>query len=292
MSQLNKQRICQRFGRQLQDYRRHAFVQEAMAERLAAMVCADDGPQRIERVLEVGAGSAGLTEALLSRVAVGHYFANDLVPQSAELVADVVAQYDVAELDFIGGDIENCSALPQELDLVVSGAALQWLDDLPTFFKRMATLLGPQGRLCFSSFGPDNMCEFRDLESVGLPYYSLAELQAMAQPWFETELMDEELQRVEFSSPQAVLRHISNTGVNGLSAKVWTKSRHRQFVERYRHSYPCGDGVQLTYHSVYCCLKKKSGCAAHMPPKSAVISHSAVNASERHEVQRRLGGRG
>ncbi|MCD6527671.1 MAG: malonyl-ACP O-methyltransferase BioC [Desulfuromonas sp.] len=287
MSQLSKPLIRQRFGRQLQDYRKHAFVQQAMAERLADMISASAEHAAVERLFEVGAGSGGLTEALLLRIGVGHYYANDLVPESAELVAEVIKQHDVMAMDFIPGDIEDCTILPQEIDLVVSGAALQWLDDLPAFFKRMATILGPQGRLCFSSFGPENMREFRELESVGLHYHSLAELKKMAELWFEMEAMLEEVQQVEFDGPQAVLRHVSNTGVNGLdgqSARVWTKSRHREFIERYRRAYSCGNGVYLTYHSLYCCMKKRSTCSVQHQPKTAAIGNAAVCCQEMREI--------
>jgi malonyl-CoA O-methyltransferase len=243
------------------------------------MVSAAVSPQQLQRVFEVGAGSGGLTEALLSRIGVDHYYANDLVPQSAEAVAEVIKQHEGTTLDFISGDIEGCTELPREVELVVSGAALQWLDDLPSFFKQMATVLGPQGRLCFTSFGPENMREFRELEAVGLHYHSLAQLKDMASPWFDAETLVEEVQQVEFSDPQAVLRHVSKTGVNGLggqSARSWTKSRHCRFIERYRQSYPCGDGVHLTYHSLYCCMKKKVACSAQSHPKSTTAGSAVI----------------
>jgi malonyl-CoA O-methyltransferase len=256
MSRLSKELIQQRFGRQLHDYRRHAVVQESMAERLAELTIKLAPSSEIERTLEIGAGSAGLTDALLSRVKVKQYFANDLVPESVDLVNAVTQQHKVKSLEFLTGDIEQLN-LPQKLDLIISGATVQWLNDLHSFFRRMANALNDGGQLCFSSFGPENMCEIKELTQIGLNYHTLDELRALAEPWFDVEIMTEELHELEFSNPTTVLKHVSKTGVNGLNQTPWTRSQHRSFVERYQQNYSTDTGVQLTYHCLYCCLKKK-----------------------------------
>jgi len=256
MSRLRKELIQQRFGRQLYDYRRHAVVQESMAERLAELTYKFAPTSEIERILEIGSGSAGLTDALLARLNAKEYFANDLVPESGKLVNTVAQQHQVESLEFLPGDIEQLH-LPQNLDLIVSGATVQWLDDLHRFFKRMARVLNDGGQLCFSSFGPHNMCEIRELTQIGLNYHTLDELRELAAPWFDFEIMTEEFHELEFSNPTAVLKHVSKTGVNGLNQTPWTRSQHRSFVERYQQDYATNTGVQLTYHCLYCCLKKK-----------------------------------
>ena len=256
MSRLSKELIQQRFGRQLHDYRRHAVVQESMAERLAELTSKLAPSSEIERTLEIGAGSAGLTDALLSRIKVKQYFANDLVPESVDLVNAVTQQHKVKQLIFLTGDIEQLN-LPQNLDLIVSGATVQWLDELHSFFRRMANALNDGGQLCFSSFGPENMHEIKELTQVGLTYHTLDELRALTEPWFDVEIMTEELHELEFPNPTAVLKHVSKTGVNGLNQTPWTRSQHHSFVERYQQNYSTDTGVQLTYHCLYCCLKKK-----------------------------------
>lgn len=260
MSRLSKELIQQRFGRQLHDYRRHAVVQESMAERLAELTSKIAPSSEIERTLEIGAGSAGLTHALLSRMKVKQYFANDLVPESVDLVNAVTQQHKVKSLEFLPGDIEQLH-LPQNLDLIVSGATVQWLEDLHRFFERMAHALNDGGQLCFSSFGHHNMCEIKELTQIGLNYHTLDELRGLAAPWFDFEIMTEEFHELEFSNPTAVLKHVSKTGVNGLNQTPWTRSQHRSFVERYQQNYATDTGVQLTYHCLYCCLKKKETTA-------------------------------
>lgn len=256
MSRLSKDLIQQRFGRQLHDYRRHAIVQESMAEHLANLTIRFSPSKEIERVFEIGAGSAGLTDALLSKLQVKNYFANDLVPESSKLVNAVTQRHKVETTEFIPGDIEQLN-VPKNLDLIVSGATIQWLDDLGRFLKRMADALNDGGQLCFSSFGPDNMCEIKELTTVGLHYHTLDELRALAAPWFDVAILTEEIHELDFPNPSAVLKHVSKTGVNGLNQTPWTRSQHRSFVERYQQQYSTATGVQLTYHCLYCCLKKK-----------------------------------
>lgn len=257
MSAINKDLIQQRFEKQLNCYRQHASVQEQMADKLARQIAALLPDDRIERLLEVGAGSAGLTEALLGQIRVDSYFANDLVAASAAPVESILQRHRVRQSDFLAGDIEQIG-VPQNLDLIVSGATLQWLDDLRLFLKRMATALNPEGRLCFSSFGPDNMREIRQLTAVGLDYLSLDQLRQLIAPWFDIEYLSEERHTLDFDSPLAVLRHISKTGVSGWNRNPWTKSRQRSFVEAYKQSFASDNGVRLTYHCIYCCLRKKA----------------------------------
>ena len=166
-------------------------------------------------------------------------------------------RFAVEEFHFIAGDIESKAELPSGLDLVVSNATLQWLDDLDEFFRTMSAHLRPGGILAFSTFGPSNMQEIASIEDVGLTYLSLGELEILAGRYFDITVCREEEQRIEFSSPEAVLHHIRQTGVNGLQRRSWTKSRYRHFVSEYSRLFSCENGVCLTYHPVYCCLKMK-----------------------------------
>ncbi len=253
----DKQLVGSRFGRSLHTYRQSAVVQREMAARLAGMVGRAGAPPHFGRVLEVGAGSAVLTSELLSRHSVGSYFANDLVPASRGFVMEALAAGEVAEGQFLEGDIETLDPLPGGLDLVASNATVQWLHDLGGFFGRMAGALEPGGLLAFSTFGPGNMREIAELEGVSLAYRTPAEIEACAGGLFEPLLVEEAVRRLEFPSPEAVLRHIRETGVNGISGRGWGMARHREFLRRYREAFPLGEGVGLTYHPLYCCFRRR-----------------------------------
>ncbi|NTU67785.1 MAG: malonyl-ACP O-methyltransferase BioC [Chlorobiaceae bacterium] len=253
----DKQLVCSRFGRSLHTYRRSAVVQGGMATRLVRLVGQAGTPAHLGRVLEVGAGSGLLTSALLVNHSAGTYFANDLVAGSREFVMQAFEGRAVGKGLFLEGDIERLDPLPGRLDLVVSNATVQWLHDLGAFFARMASSLQPGGLLAFSTFGPGNMLEIAALEGVSLAYRTPAEIGALAGEAFETICIEEEERRLEFASPEAVLRHIRQTGVNGVAGRAWTRERYQQFLQRYRDSFSSEGGVGLTYHPVYCCFRRR-----------------------------------
>ena len=259
---VNKELIRQRFARRLRGYRRYAIIQESMAFKLAELVCGDSGSSSFARVLEIGSGSGAFTEALLARCAAGCYFANDLVGESSDLVRRIAVKYGVQDFSIIAGDIEHYQDLPGQQDLAASNATVQWLVDMPSFFMRMSEIVRPGGLLAFSTFGKRNMLEISSLEQHALNYYTLAELENMAQPLFSPVALHEEVRKLDFRSPEEVLRHISRTGVNGLARERWTKARHRSFIERYRSSFSSGSGVHLTYHPLLCVFQRKGGHCA------------------------------
>jgi malonyl-CoA O-methyltransferase len=75
---------------------------------------------------------------------------------------------------------------------------------------------------------------------------------------FEVVTIEHEIVRQEFEAPEAVLRHIRATGVNGVSRRAWTRTQYLEFLRRYRAAYPSGEGVALTWHPVYCCFRRKT----------------------------------
>jgi len=255
---INKPLVRDRFSRTLKSYKNQAVVQKAMAHELLEMICRSTPCRSFSRVLEVGAGSGCLMAELLSRCTVGSYYANDLVEESLACLTEVLDLLPVQEFHFLPGDIESLGDLPSELDLVVSNATLQWLDNLDHFFKTMAAHLKPGGILAFSSFSTSNMRETATIEGVSLHYHSLETLALLASRYFELTDCREELRELEFSSPEAVLHHIRQTGVNGIGRHLWTKSRYQRFIRLYWQLFSSANGVSLTYHPVYCCMKKRA----------------------------------
>ncbi len=255
---IDKQLVRERFCSTLKSYGAHAVVQKAMARELAEIICSSQQARSFDRVLEVGAGSGALMAELLNRYSVEAYYANDLVEESRHCLLEVLDRYPVQEFLFLAGDIEQLEELPSELDLVASNATLQWLDDLDGFFRNMAAHLRPGGILAFSTFSTSNMQEISAIEGVGLSYHTLRELELLAGKYFEPTVSREEVQQLEFTSPEAVLHHIRQTGVNGICRRSWTKSRYQYFIEQYWQLFSCENGVSLTYHPVYCCMKKRA----------------------------------
>lgn len=284
---IDKELVQRRFARTLQSYGEHAVVQRVMVQRLVTMVCdawsafavpcsgavgVDDGGPCFGRVLEVGAGTGALTVELLRRARVEYYVANDLVPACGAVLDELVNELageglgvvgSVVEpavragsFSFLAGDIERVVALPENLDLVVSNATVQWLSDLEGFVARVAKSLRSGGIFAFSSFGPENMREIVALTGVGLRYRPLSGLVALGGEWFEVLVQEESVQVEWFASPGAVLEHLRRTGVNGVAGERWSKGRYRAFVDEYGERFGVDGGVGLTYHPVFCCMRR------------------------------------
>jgi malonyl-CoA O-methyltransferase len=255
---IDKQLVRERFSRSLKSYAIHAVVQNRMASNLSEMVCSGCAGRSFERVFEVGSGTGALTAELLKRCRVENYFANDIVEGSRVFLDKVFERYPFTTFDFLAGDIETEGPLPSALDLVISNATLQWLGDLEGFFGRISRCLRPGGMLAFSTFGPMNMHEISSIEQTGLAYRSLGEIEYLAGRFFDIAECREEQVALAFSSPEAVLRHIRATGVNGISRRYWTKSRYRNFLDCYLERFSTREGVSLTYHPLYFCLKNRN----------------------------------
>ncbi len=254
---IDKQLVRDRFCRTLSSYSGQAVVQKAMARELSEIICKQEPDRSFERILEVGSGSGALMAELLGRCNVNTYYANDLVEESRTSLQEILDRFAVGEFLFLAGDIESLKFLPSSLDLVVSNATLQWLNNLDGFFRKIEALLNPGGTVAFTTFGPSNMREISAIEGIGLSYYTLRELELLAGRYFEITVSREEKLRLEFSSPEAMLHHIRSTGVNGLLRRSWTKSRYLHFLAEYRRLFSCENGVYLTYHPLYCCMKKR-----------------------------------
>jgi malonyl-CoA O-methyltransferase len=255
---IDKQLVCHRFRRALPTYAGHAEVQRRMAARLVAMIeRAGAAPRHLGRVFEFGCGSAMLTSMLFEGHSAEAFYANDLVAESRVFVEQALDGRSVGRLEFLPGDVERLDPLPGNLDLAVSNATLQWLHDPARFFERLAGSVKPGGLVAFSTFGALNMREIAALGEAALPYRSIGEVAALGGAAFEVIAIEEEIVRQEFETPEAVLRHIRATGVNGVSRRAWTRSRYLDFLQRYRAAYPAGGGVSLTWHPVYCCFRRK-----------------------------------
>ena len=62
-----------------------------------------------------------------------------------------------------------------------------------------------------------------------------------------------------FPSPQAVLKHLKQTGVTGTEKRMWTRSRLQSFCKEYTTRFSDAAGnVSLTYHPIYIIERKKT----------------------------------
>ena len=244
----DKSRVRHSFFKSMYSYNQHAEAQTRMAEELLEALWRIH-PAGFGRALEIGCGSGLLTERFLKRFAVETFVANDLVEECGMLVEDIFQQHSSGDFTFAGGDIETLADLPGKLDLILSNATFQWLHDFDGFLARLKTALKPGGLLAFSTFGPENCREIREVTGNSLTYRPFQNVLASLQAHFEVAFSNEETVPLHFASPMDVLRHLRLTGVNGVSSqKAWTKADLAHFEQAYREHFGEFNRVPLTYH--------------------------------------------
>jgi len=245
---LNKNLVAQRFAKAGQSYSEHAIVQKQICQNLTSLLqqfC----PSKMLRVFEIGCGSGNLTHLITASFQIEELILNDLY-------ADVQQHFNHQEnLKWLIGDVETLE-FPQQLDMIVSGSALQWMQDLPLLLKHSNGALVDQGWLCFSTFGYQNLMEIKELTGQGLSYWSVENWnRALTQAGFEILHLSESETQLYFDSPKAVLQHLKATGVTATAQHRWTKQTLQQFYQdydRFKHA----EGYSLTYHPIYCIARR------------------------------------
>ncbi|ENU92623.1 biotin biosynthesis protein BioC [Acinetobacter vivianii] len=241
---INKALVAQRFAKAGQSYVEHAVIQKQISAQLfeyLKVYC----PQSLASVLEIGCGSGNLTHLFQSHFQVEQLFLNDLY--------DDVEQHfsSVDNINWLIGDIEQLE-LPSGLDAVISSSALQWMIDLPALLQRIHSALKPNAYFCFSTFGPDNLTEIKQLTGQGLNYADLDSLQQqLEQQSFEVLFMQQDHKQRYFDHPKSILQHLKATGVTATAkSHRWTKQSLQQFYLDYEQFHD-EQGFRLTYHPIY-----------------------------------------
>jgi len=240
---MNKQLVKQRFSRSLKTYSACAVVQKQMAKNLAGMI---EGTE-YRNILEIGCGTGFVTEIINKKINYFRYDAVDIVSECESYIKSISP-----EINFINADVETF--IPdKKYNLIISNAALQWLEDLPAFISRINKTLAPDGIFALTLFGKEHFKELNFLQNPGLHYYTVSELNHICSEYkilnIKTEIIT-----LDFNNPREVLYHIKNTGVNALEEEKWTKSNLVDFETKY--SNRCKDGIKLTYNPAYILLKQ------------------------------------
>lgn len=273
MNSLDKNLIKERFEKNLATYADNAVVQKHMASELVASLVynvaqskpfsPDDGglvnppyfddsshaliaPQpNFNKILEIGCGTGTLTKKILNEFNFKELFVNDIVENS--LYKDIQSD----KIIKLYGDCEKIQ-FPQCLDLVISNATFQWLQNLPEILNKIHTSLNKGAILAFSTFENWNLYQVSTLTQKTLNYYTKSDLEEILKQNFTIIHSFSQTMEIEFDSAQEVLKHLKLTGVNGLISTKWTKSDLQKFSEKYNHLFKNNKGkLVLTYKPVW-----------------------------------------
>jgi malonyl-CoA O-methyltransferase len=251
---INKNIIHQRFSKALKTYDQYAVVQKSIAEKLMQLT-KNYMPDCTSNVFEIGCGTGFLTEFLLQDTKPDHLICNDLIDECQKHIDIIASNHNVNNVSYTMGDIETIK-LPENLDVIISASAFQWLTSLNNSITKFSNALKEGGLLSFSTFGKDNFREIKSITGTGLKYYSIDEWKSMLSNKFDVLHCKEEHIQVHFERPELVLSHIKKTGVNCFEGSSWNKSDLMKFVNEYRY-YKGSEGFSLTYNPIIIIAQNK-----------------------------------
>jgi len=245
-----RQRIVRAFA-EAPDYDRHARVQRAVAEGLAARIASLDLP-RAPRMLEIGCGTGFLTQALVDQGLTGTWTVTDIAPEMVERCRARLGES--PDRHFAVFDGEHGTPEDGPFDLVCSSLALQWFDDAPAALARMREWLAPGGHCIVTTLGPGSFAEWRAAHEAeglmpGTPDFPPVEAFAALDP--ESLHVERHVERHE--DARAFLQALKAIGAGTASPRhrPLSPAALRRVMARFEHG-----GSAVTYEVVTCHLRR------------------------------------
>lgn len=224
-------------------YNENAHIQRRMAVNIVNLLKKNNFIA-YDKVLEIGCGTGLLTDIMCKEIHYKELHLNDI---NNFLKITVPHK-------FISGDIEHVDLIDR-YDLIISNAVFQWVDNFERLIDKLYSSLMDGGTLAFTTFGPLNLIEIRDITKIGLKYYSYDYYKHILSNKFKIVFSDEKVYNIVFPSPLDILKHIKYTGVNGVKKVHWSKKDMKEFCEGYE-KFKNQMGYVLTYNPFYFILSK------------------------------------
>lgn len=256
MVEIDKKLVRKRFQKSVDTYNQKAEVQKEVALKLIATL-KNTNESKYNKILEIGCGTGFLTREILNTCSVGHYTINDLNENIFSYINEIFKYHNHYNFNFLKGDAEELT-FPNQLDLVISSSTIQWFQNPEIFIKGIGKNINPGGYLAISTFGDKNFVELKRTLDIGLQYPSTTKLKNWLSTDYELIFFEEYEKTCVFNSPMDVLKHIKNTGVNGISRRHFGKGDLIDFQKKYHTAYSIkNQGVGLTYHPIIFIAKRK-----------------------------------
>ncbi len=220
--------LARRMARAAPEAPKHDFLLQRVAEDFAERLSLVQ--RSFATVLNLGAFHGPVSRLLMSSPNVGEI--TDFEPVEA-LLRQCSGQP-------VQGDLEVLPFSQGKLDLVVSGLALQLVNDLPGTLIQVRRILKPDGLFLAAILGGETLRELRETwalaedEVLGgvsprvAPFADLKDVGSLLQrAGFALPVVDSDIVRVRYSSALALMRDIK-----GMGASNMLLSRHRKPVTK------------------------------------------------------------
>lgn len=155
MNTIDKNFVKKSFNKSAPTYDRYAALQKDTVTELLGLINPDD--YRVQRALDIGAGTGNLTAGLIQRFPDAKIFGCDLAGamlQQAEKKTGCRGIFAAADAEFLPYQSKS-------FELVATSFTFQWLDSLESAFREVNRVLVPGGTFSFSFFGAHTFHELR-----------------------------------------------------------------------------------------------------------------------------------
>jgi malonyl-CoA O-methyltransferase len=237
---LDKARIKQSFAAAAVTYDGVAALQRTVGRALLSTI---DTEKLAGTLLDLGCGTGFLTSELLG-------FAQPIVALDIALPmlqATRTKLVDTPDVSYLCADAEQLPLAEHIIDGVFSNLALQWCVNLDAVFTDIKRVMKPDGRLVFSTFGPQTLQELKtawakvDGYSHVNDFYSEQQLIRFLQLAGYTEIVVEtQLYVSSYDSVLALMKELKHIGAHnviaGRNKSITTKAIMQRMIGEYeRH---------------------------------------------------------
>ena len=237
---IDKSLVKKRFKKSLKTYDENAIVQKKMAKELISLL----PKKEYNKIFEIGCATGILTKEIEDKLIFSELYLNDIVEESKKYVQEIYK-----ECNFIAGDIENID-LNKKYNLIISNACLQWCSNIEDTLSKLINALDDGGILAISIFGEDNLKEIKSIFNIGNEISSISSMENFLNTQ-KIIIKKEDKIKIDFETPMEVLKHLKYTGTNAIKEIKLTKTKLKDFEQKYKENYTQNNKVYLTYNPIY-----------------------------------------